>query len=88
MSQVLQHIYVFVRIRPEGPSHIYIYIYVYILCIACAWVSHHLNEIISPKLFQTILETPKVFTVMIRSMSTFSRLKLSEFCLFMQGFDF
>ena len=26
MSQVLQHIYVFVRIRPEGPSHIYIYI--------------------------------------------------------------
>ena len=25
MSQVLQHIYVFVRIRPEGPSHIYIY---------------------------------------------------------------
>ena len=34
------------------------------------------------------LGNTKVFTVMIRSMSTFSRLKLSEFCLFIQGFDF
>ena len=33
MSQVLQHIYVFVRIGPEGPSHIYIYIAIYLYMI-------------------------------------------------------